>query len=137
MAESDQRRKVLRELRGLHAIPIENKIGAGTPDVNFSVAGGWIELKWLRHWPKRESTPVRIEHFTQVQRIWLKRRWDRAGDAWLLLQVRREWLLFTGRIAAEYIGSCTREELYEVARARWSAGLIGKELMECLKKTMA
>lgn len=133
MSEKGQRARVVRALKPMHAIPVENRVGvSGTPDVNFS--GGWIELKWLRHWPKGEETLVRLDHFTPQQRNWLARRWEVGASAWLLLQVGPEWLLFTGRDAKEYVGRLTRQGLYIVCRARWTKGLKDKELRECLSR---
>lgn len=132
MSESGQRSRVLRALRPLHAIPVENRVLPGTPDVNY--IGGWIELKWLRAWPRGEGTTVRLPHFNQQQRNWLNRRHALGGDAWMLLQVKKEWLLFTGRDAREYVGRLTRDGLYRVARMRWTSGLIDKELQECLTR---
>lgn len=130
MSERDQRQIVVSALKGLHAISVENKIHPGTPDVNYME--GWIELKWLRAWPKRGDTVVRLSHFNVSQRLWLKRRCNLGGSSWLLLQCRREWLLFTGRDAADYVGRVTRDGLYRCARVLWTQGLIKRELVDCL-----
>lgn len=109
---------------------VENRVGLGTPDVNCTA--GWVELKWLRCWPVRKDTIVRIDHFTVQQRIWLRRRWQANRGAWLLLQCRREWLLFTGEEAAEHVGKVDREGLYKWASIRWTQGLKRGELGEAL-----
>ncbi len=133
MSESTQRGNVIRILKSLHAIPVENRVGVlGCPDVNY--VEGWIELKWLRAWPKREATPVTIDHFTRAQRRWLCKRYMAGGNAWMLLQVQREWLLFTGRDAKDYVGFLTRKGLYKVARARWTAGINKEGLIACLQR---
>ena len=132
MSESGQRQRVIKALKKLDARPIENPIGPGTPDVNY--IEGWIELKWLRRWPKRPETVVPLPHFTQGQRLWLRRRWRRGGNAWLLLQCKQEWLLFHGLDAHDYVGKLTREGLYRVARVRWTRGLKNEELRECLQR---
>jgi len=77
---------------------------------------------------------VQLPHFTRGQRRWLRNRYDRGGNAWLLLQCRREWLLFTGRDAHDYVGNLTRGGLYRVARVRWTSGLRAEELRECLTR---
>jgi hypothetical protein len=133
VSERDQRARVVRALKRLHAVPIENRVGApGMPDVNF--CEGFIECKWLRSWPKGETTLVRLPHFTLQQRTWLARRWAVGRSAWLLLQVKKEWLLFTGQDAKDYVGLLTRDGLYRVARARWNCGLGDRELRECLTR---
>lgn len=132
LSESGQRRRVIRELKLLDAKAIENPIGPGTPDVNY--IEGWIELKWLRRWPAKKDSVVPLPHFTIGQRRWLRNRYRKGGNAWLLLQCGPEWLLFTGRDAHDYVGKLPREGLYKVSRVRWTRGLNGKELIECLQK---
>ena len=134
MAEADQRRTVRRALKAYHPIPVENRVAwPGTPDLNCTL--GWIELKWLRAWPTREYTIVRIDHYTRQQRHFLRDRWVAEGGAWLLLQRHHEWLLFTGDVAARLVGRATRAELYEATCGYWNKGLKGEELAECLRTT--
>ncbi len=133
MSESTQRQLVIKLLKPVHAIPVENTVGVnGCPDVNY--AGGWIELKWLRSWPKRPLTNVSISHFTTQQRRWLRNRCNAGGKAYLLLQVQKEWLLFTGIDAADVVGNVTRAELYDSACARWTNGLKRESFIACLDR---
>lgn len=132
MSESRMRRVVVRALKPLHPVAIESHITPGTPDVNFS--DGWIELKYLKTWPKYARTKVRISHFTTAQKRWLKKRWEINESSWLLIKCRQEWLLFNGFDAAKYVGESTRAELYEHCTLRWTKGLTNKELIECLLK---
>lgn len=123
---------MIEVLRPLDAVAVENRCGPGTPDVNF--IGGWVELKWLRAWPKRAETPVKLDHdLTPQQRAWLKRRSHRGGSTWVLLQCRREWLLLPGRVAAEVIGTATRLDLIALCHRYWSDGLNGEELIGALR----
>lgn len=90
----------------LDPVRVENPIHPGTPDVNLCT-GVWIELKCIPGWPKRDTTTVRISHYTPQQRVWLYRRWKYApGSTLLLLEVRAEqqWLLFDGDVAAKVVG---------------------------------
>lgn len=109
------RQKVVRALKPLDAISVENPAYPGTPDVNYKE--GWIELKWLRYWPDAEV--VRIDHFTPQQRVWLTRRWVKGGAAFLLLQVKMDWLLFDGKTAGEYVGRVGQQELRDIAMRTW------------------
>lgn len=108
-------RPVLQQA-GLDPHRMEVPASQGVPDVNTKC--GWIELKFARDWPVGEDTPLRLDHFTPQQRVWLLKRWQAGGMAWLLLHVREgdEWLLFTGRDAAEYVGKLSRSYLTRVAR---------------------
>lgn len=119
MSESDQRQRVVRLMREYDAMAVENRVRPGTPDVNY--IGGWVELKWLRRWPKNSDiSPVHIDHFTPQQRVWLKTRWRRGGRAFLLLQAAGcDWLLFDGETAAHAVGRATRAELYARALVTW------------------
>lgn len=126
MSEVDLRRRVVRGLRDLDAVSVENHVFPGTPDVNY--IEGWLELKWLRRWPVRPDTPVRLEHFTQEQRVWLRRRVNRGGQVHLLLQVGREYLLLDGLRASVLLGEATREQLVDAAAGHWTNGIDWREL---------
>lgn len=88
---------------GLDPLRVENKVASGTPDVNYM--DGWLELKCVDRWPARGGA-LALPHFTKEQRIFLRTRWQRGGNAWLLLKVvkTRDWLLFDGATAAELLG---------------------------------
>ncbi len=130
MSESAMRQKVIKELRSLHAVAIENLTSSGVPDINC--VAGWLELKWVRQLPVKASTPVRLPHFTDVQRHWLTTREKRGGHAYLLLQCKREWFLFTGTTAAQHVGHVTRDELEGLAIWYSNKGLNKEELKSCL-----
>ena len=117
MSEQGMRQRVVKALKSLDAISVENSVYPGTPDVNY--IGGWIELKWVRSWPKRESTPLRLPHFTPQQRVWLQRRERKGGHAFVFLQVANDYLLFDASTAADLLGETPRHELLEAAL--WTA----------------
>lgn len=134
MSERYMRSDIVKLLckAGLDAFAVENPCLPGTPDVNY--IGGWIELKQLPRWP-RTNGPIKIDHFTTQQRVVLRRRCHRGGDAWLLLRVTPEWLLFDGITAARVVGLCPREELYREAHEVWrSKSAMKEELVECLSR---
>lgn len=134
MAENGRggmRSKVLQELRPFHANAIENVAGLGTPDVEFCF--GWIELKFLERYKRNcDISPVLIPHFTTDQRRFLKKRWLTNESSYLLLQIGNQWLLFTGAVAAEYVGRATRPQLLELSTSSWENGFRRGELRECL-----
>jgi hypothetical protein len=131
MAEADMRHRLIDSLRALDAVPVENCVGLGTPDVNY--VNGWIELKWLRAWPVHADTIVRLDHpLTPEQGAWLARRWGRGGFAWCMLQCRREWFLFTGDTAKNIVGCTTQQGLIDAAVRYWPNGLNEQELIEVL-----
>lgn len=112
---------VIKVLKRFDALAVENSVHVGTPDVNY--IEGWLELKWLRSWPVKADTIVRLEHYTPQQRVWLMRRWVNGGKAHLLLQCRSVWLLFNGDVAAEHVGRVSRSELERLACWKTEVGL--------------
>ena len=130
MSESAMRTRVIGMLKHLDAVAVENPACPGTPDVNF--IEGWVELKNMRRWPKHPSAVLLVSHFTPQQRIWLRRRHRKNGNVWLLLQVGREWLLLRGDVAAEHLGSCTRQQLIDRSTLFWAHGIIQEEFVACL-----
>ena len=132
MSEATMRGRINKALKPLDAVAVENRVYPGTPDVNY--VEGWIELKWIRRWPKNcEESPVLIDHFTAQQRVWLSRRKRRGGRIHVLLQVGAEWILLDGQVAADILGRATRPELIAAAEAYWEKGLKEKELIACLQ----
>lgn len=132
MAEKDMRAFVISKLKTIDARAVENKCGIGTPDVNY--ADGWIELKWMKRWPKiRDSEPVLFPHFTAQQRLWARRRSERNGRVFLLAKIGQDWLLFTGAWAAEHFGKVGRDRLIADAIGHWHPHLDHKELIKCLR----
>ena len=131
MSEKDMRRRVITATRPLHGLAVENPVYPGTPDVNTTE--GWIELKWLRSWPKRSQTIVELNHYTIQQRLFARKR-QRAGQrCWLMLQCRREWFLYDGVVAANHVGRSTRQELIDHAYHYWPDGLNDAELVQLVK----
>ena len=133
MSESTMRKKVVRALRPLNAVAVENPAMPGTPDVNY--IEGWIELKRLPRWPVRQNTIVRIPTYTQQQRVWHFRRRRAGGQCWFLLQVLDEWLLIDGAVAALTINRSTRLELIRHTTGYWSNGLNQPDLLSVLANT--
>ena len=132
MSEGGQRKTFCKNLKHIDARPVENRVGPGTPDVAF--IGGWIELKWLRRWPANANkSPVLIPHYTNIQRLWLRNHWRLGGASWLLIQVKREWLLFDGE-AAWNVGHLNRLELIAAATKHWTAGLDYLELVPLIRR---
>lgn len=115
MSEKDFAREFCLLTKKLHPVRVENALTTlGLPDVNIST--GWVELKWAKSWPKKESTPFRLPHYTDEQRAWLKKRGDAGGGAWLALQVRTEWFVFDADLAQD-VGKLTRDCLIEFSTA--------------------
>jgi hypothetical protein len=87
----------------LDAYAVENPMVPGMPDVEF--VGGWVELKYVPNYPKRKYiTPIRIDHFTPIQRAWIRRRAKYGGRVFVVLRVEDDWFVLPGAKAANHLG---------------------------------
>jgi len=131
MSESSMRQRLCVGLRPLDGQPIENRLKGGTPDVNY--IDGWMELKWLRSWPVRDGV-ISLPHYTNGQRLWLRRRGKRGGIAMLVLQVGKHWFFFDWEYACDFVGkTATRLDLEWNAVKQFPNGLKNKELVAWLR----
>ena len=55
-----------------------------------------------------------------------------GGNTFVLLQVRRTWLLFKGPIAAQWLGHAPRAQLERLALGNWQQGIDTKQLIELI-----
>ena len=96
MTEKDFYKKVRESLSNTLIQRIESPLTAqGIPDLVYHVGNttGFIELKYLKDFPVKESTIVKFK-FTDYQRMWLS-RWKRRGaNCWLLVGVGKDAFLF-------------------------------------------
>lgn len=115
MSEQTLRKNVVEILAPLDAKPVENPAWPGFPDVSY--VEGLIELKQVMRWPHRLTTPLKLDHFTRQQRIFLHRRWRKGGNCYLLLEVQSEkvFLLFDGSDPWKIGVSLSEVELREKA----------------------
>ena len=130
MSERHMRSRVLKWLRPLNGVPVENPAQPGTPDINY--VEGWLELKQLHSWPRDPLGIVRVPHFTPQQRNWLKLRRLKGGRAFLLLQVKEEWLLLDGEVASTELGRTSKGGLLLCSIKYWQKGPRAEELRAIL-----
>lgn len=108
---------------------IENELRAGVPDVYFSHAKGrgWIELKVLDHWPRLETTRVKIPSWTAQQRNWMQQHRQHGGHAWLVVGIEQtgEVLILPDISAAQAIDHWTQDEIRLYHRT--AGGLLGEK----------
>lgn len=112
----------------------EDSSSAGIADVSYvSKEGqhGWIELKKLDAWPVYETTPLRIDHYSDFQRIFLKRKGRRGGYCWILVQVARDYFLLDWLVAQD-LGRMCRAEIEEKAAGFWKGRMDWKQLGDLL-----
>jgi len=93
---------------------IENAVGIGVPDVYATMNSGrmvWIELKHVHYWPKKETTQLKIKHYTPQQRSFIRRHGKKGANVYILLQVERDYFLLTWQ-AALRIGEMVPNDYY-------------------------
>jgi len=131
MSESTMRGKIIKLLEPIGAFAVENPALPGTPDVNHY--HGWIELKYIRSWPRKGHTIIRIDHFTTQQKRFLKKRWIGNQDAFLLVQVARfEWCLFQGNNVKPIGKEWNREEFCRHAYKHWTTTVAMERELQCV-----
>ena len=134
LSEATARRHLVKELRFIHAVPIESpSTRSGIPDIN--TAYGWIEMKYVASWPKRKETPVRLHRYTSYQKDFLLEREKAGGKAYLMVKVgRMQWFLFKAQ-EAQVIGDVAKDLFIKLSYFRMTQGFNAKELIRCLKNS--
>lgn len=127
--EGTMRSQVTGLLRKFHAVAVEDACAKGIPDVNCTL--GWLELKSV-DLPKKPDTPVRVPHFTQDQKIFLRLRENAGGLAVLLLKASSWWLVFDAETAYEIVGKVPLSILVERCIGGWGRKPRKEELALCL-----
>jgi hypothetical protein len=100
---------------------IEDACNPGTPDTYIRahrLGSAWVELKYLKAWPVRPATVVKIDHYTAQQKLWLRDEGRMGGNAWLFIQVDNIYLLFWWE-EAQRVGEMTKAQMLEAARMVW------------------
>ena len=106
----------------------------GIADVTYSLligVRGWIELKHIHKYPVSPKTPIRIEHYTPVQKLFLWKEGNNAGYAFLFIQIERDYLLFD-HVAAQNVGELTKQEMIDCAIGYWSGALPPRDFISKL-----
>jgi len=114
--------------------------GVGVPDCSYSMeelpGAGFIELKRVVEWPKKEKTIIHLKHFTPQQKAWMMLHGPFIQRVFLLLQVSRTYMLFSWTIVKS-IGDLNRIELISLAITEgkcWNGRIDYDELKEALRR---
>ncbi|MCP4377699.1 MAG: hypothetical protein GY794_16175 [bacterium] len=113
----------------------EDKFNSGIADVSFVCGGahGWIELKQIDAWPKRDRTIVRCKHYTKQQRDFLKAKGAAGGNAWLFVKIGREYLLFDWQQAQQvFVSELNTAETRMLAYSTWKGRMDWGDLSDIL-----
>jgi hypothetical protein len=101
---------------GCHIQRFEDKLAMGIPDANICYDGNeaWLEGKFLKAWPKRASTKIKVTLSPQ-QVNWLTDRTRHGGTVFVWMRAPDGWWLFTHNFK-ELSKGVLREELYASGR---------------------
>jgi len=124
---------VRKGMRGRwHVQRHEDSVTRGIPDVSYAIDGaeGWIELKTLNDWPKRPTTPVRVD-IKPEQVAWLEARGDAgAGRCFVLIRVGHEHLLVRwNRVRDLLRDDLSVDDVRDLAEHRWERGIDWDDLI--------
>lgn len=125
--------KLRKWIRPLDPQQVENRLGKGTPDTNYS--HGWVELKNFAGWNRLGRIDLLKKKFTQNQRIWLRRRWISGGRAFLMIRVGRECYLFTGVVAFDLPRMLDKVTAKALSCMSWTGEPDKGELITCLLRS--
>lgn len=106
----------------VHIQRVEDKMTTGVPDTNVCLLGKefWLEGKFIRDLPKRDSTPVKIG-LRADQATWLETRHRAGGQCFVWIRVRDVgWMLFEDRFRSLQdgimLGDFMQEPVYSSAK---------------------
>ena len=120
---------------GWHVTRIESSAGNGVPDVSFGIPekNGFIELKYIKEWPKRESTKVKLP-LRPEQKHWLKARGQLSGNVWVICRIEDYFYLldYDSAIIACDVG-WTQDEWKKHSNQYWWKSIDFKGLYIALK----
>lgn len=135
MRESDLWKYLRNGLIGkCHLTRIESSAGNGVPDVSIGLPGknAWLELKYVKEWPRREPTKLRLP-LRPEQKHWIKCRGELSGDVWVLCRVDNYFFLLDHSNALEATEGWTRADWFSKSSISWVSGVNFGELIRALK----
>ena len=112
MNESAVWQYLKRGMMGLwQANRIESSAGNGVPDVCYSLPGKhvWIELKYIKAWPVRATTKVKLP-LRPEQKLWISVRGKMSGNVWVFIRIYDTFYLLNHDQAIDACDGWTHDE---------------------------
>lgn len=110
-------------------------VAVGVADVAYCIyqtrTRGWIELKYLKSYPKRESTAIRIPHYTSEQKLFLWKEGEAAGFVWLFVKIKNDYYLFDHK-QAQKVGGLNKKEMAAHCTNYWIGHLYVADFIELI-----
>jgi hypothetical protein len=114
--------------------------GVGVPDCSYSMenlpGAGFIEIKRIIEWPKKDSTIIHLKHFSPQQKAWMMLHGPFIQRVFLLLQAEKEYMLFPWTVIGS-IGNLNKKQLIVLALTHgkyWNKRIDYDELKYGLRK---
>lgn len=117
-----------------HASRIESSAGNGIPDVSFGLPGknGWIELKYIKEWPKRSTTLVKLP-LRPEQKHWIKARGELSGNVWVICRIENMFFLLDYIEAMILCEGGTQDKWVALCTKSWYKRIDFGQLWEILR----
>lgn len=107
--------KIIKPLQNYgHIQRIECSFPVGVPDMIYKInnIAGWCELKYVKEYPKRGATPIRVKHYTKAQKTFLGELTRHKWKTRVMVQVEEDIYLFASP-ALFAVGQMTRLQMFE------------------------
>jgi hypothetical protein len=128
--------KNLRQ-RGVLIQRHEDMYSVGIPDMSYDIPGaegsGWIEIKRVKEWPKRDATTLKIQHYTPAQKAWIYQHGCVNNRTFLFVQVEKDHFIFD-HIWALKVGNLTQAQMFQAATESWQGTINYDILLEILRE---
>lgn len=82
---------------------IESSAGNGIPDVIAAIKGKivLIELKYIKEWPKRDSTLIKLP-LRPEQKLFFQTRGQMCHDIWTFIRIENDYFLLPWDYSVKY-----------------------------------
>ena len=115
----------------------EDRYSDSIPDLSYAANGvnGWIELKQIKNWPKKDDTLVKPDHYTAGQVSWIKKRGRMGGHCFVMVKVSNEYFIFSYTCARDIRCGIIQSQYYEKCLKWWKGNIEPSELISILTKS--
>ncbi len=108
----------------------------GIPDTFFSMSNkvaGWIEFKFMKSFPKRKTTVIKLTNVTKEQKLWILVHGRLNRRTFLFLKVGKDEYLLYDCYSTQKIGNLTADGMLRYALAYWHGRVNFEELELALR----
>jgi hypothetical protein len=92
---------------------------------------GFIEIKYIKEWPKKESTKVKLP-LRPEQKSWIATRGEIGGNIWVFCRIHQSHYLLDWKQAITACDGWTCEEWSRLSEGVWGQKLNVEEFLDIL-----